>query len=148
MTKNTIIIAVAFSTIVGGASFFAGTKYQQSRQTNLRRQFTGDQFNQGQRLEGNNGNRMGFRPVNGEIISADEKTITVKLVDGGSKIVIISEKTEINKADTATITDLKVGEKVAVFGSDNTDGSVTAQNIQLNPIIRALSTGSQPPPVN
>jgi len=32
--------------------------------------------------------------------------------------------------------ELKVWENVSVFGAENTDGSVTAQNIQLNPTQR------------
>ena len=150
--KNTILITTAVAIIVGGLSFFAGTKYQQKKQTVFRNQFQrSGQIIPGQGNGMRNGNgfdssRQSFRPVNGEIISADESTIVVKMVDGSSKIVILSEKTEINKADTATKADLKIGEKVAVFGSENSDGSVTAQNIQLNPIIRALSTGYQPAP--
>jgi hypothetical protein len=107
-------------------------KYQQSKQSNSFRQFAG----QGGRNLGTN--RNGFRPVNGDIISSDTNSITVKLADGSSKIVILNDKTAINKASTATAADLKVGEKVVVFGQDNSDGSVTAQNIQLNPIARDL----------
>lgn len=102
-------------------------KYQASKSSSGR--FANLPQNQGRGLQ----RGQNFRPVNGEIISADEKSVTVKLPDGGSKIVILSEKTSINKAAEATKEDLKVGEKVAVFGSENTDGSVTAQNIQLNP---------------
>ncbi len=74
--------------------------------------------------------------VLGEITSVDDKSITVKNQDGSSKIVILSDKTEINKASEAAKTDLKIGEKVSAFGTTNSDGSVTAQNIQLNPITR------------
>lgn len=63
--------------------------------------------------------------------------------DGSSKIVLFSDKTEINKAAEATKEDLKVGEKVAVFGTENSDGSVTAQNIQLNPQLRGLGQPAQ-----
>lgn len=70
-------------------------------------------------------------------LASDDKSITVKLQDGSSKIILITDKTVINKAAEATKDDLKGGEKVAVFGEINSDGSVTAQNIQLNPILRA-----------
>lgn len=127
--KNTIIITILLLIIVGGGAFFAGIKYQQSRQPAFPRQFNGAAG-----ARAGTGNRQGIRPVNGEIINSGDKSITVKLADGSSKIIIISDNTVINKADSATKDDLKSGEKVAVFGQENSDGSVTAQNIQLNPI--------------
>ena len=133
--KNTTIITVLLLIVVSGGAFFAGMKYQQSKQPAFTRQFAGQQgarTGQGQFQ----GNRAGFRPVNGEIIASDDKSITVKLQDGSSKIVLLSDKTVINKAAQATKNDLKKGEKVAVFGQENSDGSVTAQNIQLNPVFR------------
>jgi len=129
--KNTAIITVLLLIIVGGGAFFGGMKYQQSKRPSSTRQFGNVQG-----TKGSQGSRQDFRPVNGEIIGSDDKSITVKLQDGSSKIVLLSDKTEINKAATATKEDLKTGEKVAVFGTENSDGSVTAQNIQLNPITR------------
>lgn len=131
--KKVPIVTIILVLLIGIGGFFAGTKYQQSKQPTFSRQFgngQGARNGQGQFQ----GSRQAFRPVNGEIISSDDKSITVKLQDGSSKIVILSDKTEINKADQAKKEDLKVGEKVAVFGQENSDGSVTAQNIQLNPV--------------
>jgi len=130
--KKNLIATIVIAVLVGGVGFFAGMKYQQGKQRNVARQFFGQMGGR----QGAGANRLGFRPVNGEIISADEKSITVKLQDGSSKIVIISETTQINKAEQATKQDLKVGEKVAVFGQENSDGSVTAQNIQINPLVQ------------
>jgi len=101
-------------------------KYQQSKRPAFTRQF---ELNQG----GTGGNRTGFRPVYGEIVSSDDKSITVKLQDGSSKIVLFSDATQINKAEKAGKNDLQTGQQVAVFGTQNSDGSITAQNIQLNP---------------
>jgi hypothetical protein len=131
--KNTnIIITVFLLIIVAGGAFFAGMKYQQGRSPSLTGRFAdGQNARNGQGRTGNV-----FRPVNGQIIGADDKSITVKLQDGSSKIVIFSNTTQINQASTATKADLKVGATVAVFGSNNSDGSITAQNIQLNPISR------------
>jgi len=132
MKNKNLIIMILLLVIVGGGAFFAGMKYQQSKQRNVARQFFGQMGGR----QGVSTNRLGFRPVNGEIIAADEKSITVKLQDGSSKIVIVSETTQINKAEQATKEDLKIGEKVAVFGQENSDGSLTAQNIQINPLLR------------
>ncbi len=134
-----LLIAVIFA----GGGFFGGMKYQQKRGLqNIRQQFGGGQFQRGNgsaNISGQPrpaGNRMGGRGVTGEILNRDEKSLTVKLPDGSSKIVLLSESTTINKATAGTREDLKTGEQVVVFGTENTDGSVTAQNIQLNPAFR------------
>lgn len=136
--KNTILATIVLLVIVGGAAFFAGMKYQQSKQRSFSGQFGGPwETRTGQRQF--QGNQAGLRPVSGEIISSDADSIAVKLQDGSSKIVLLSDKTEINKAVSTAKEDLKVGERVAVFGQENPDGSVTAQSIQLNPQFREPS---------
>lgn len=133
--KNNYVITVISVLVFAGIGFYGGMQYQKGLRGN---------FGQGAIRNGRTGgtgmigagNREGFRPVNGEIISADDKSITVKLQDDSSKIILINDKTVINKTQTVTKSELKVGEKISVFGSENTDGSVTAQNVQLNPIQR------------
>lgn len=132
--KNTTIITVILVVIVGGGAFLGGMKYQQSKQPTFSRQAIDGQGQvQGQRGRVMGANRGGFQPVNGDIVSSDSNSITVKMADGSSKIVLFSDKTMINKADQVTKDDLKIGVKVAVFGQTNTDGSVTASNIQIKP---------------
>lgn len=127
--KNSLIVTIVVAVIIGALAFYGGTRYQLGK---LRSGFPQGRNNQfGQRS-----NNTGIRPINGEILKADDKSITVKLQDGSSKIVILSDSTSINKAAEGTKSDLKTGEKVMVIGTTNSDGSVTAQNIQLNPINR------------
>ncbi|MCL5784682.1 MAG: DUF5666 domain-containing protein [Patescibacteria group bacterium] len=129
-----IAVIIIAALVMGVGGFFAGMKYQQSKSPAGRfANFQGARNSNFQQRGANMISRQGFRPVNGEIISSDDKSITVKLSDGSSKIVLLSDQTSINKSSAGTKSDLKNGEKVAVFGSDNSDGSVTAQNIQLNP---------------
>jgi hypothetical protein len=120
-------------------------KYQQSklpRGINFASRFNNGQgLNQGANRQGN---RMGFRPVNGEIIAVDDKSITIKMNDGSSRIVFLTDQTQINKADQGTKTDLQVGTTVVAFGQDNNDGTLTAQNIQLNPQQHGLPGSNQP----
>jgi len=143
MKTTHLIITVLLLVIVGGAGFFGGIKYQQSKTSNAFGQRFAGQGRQGGPNAING--RQGFRPVNGEIISQDDKSITVKLADGSSKIVLVNDKTTVNKAADATKADLKTGEKVAVFGQENSDGSVTAQTVELNPILRNAPSNPQPP---
>lgn len=134
--KQGILIPVFIFLILatGGGAFFGGIKYQQSKSPQSLRQFGQGLNGFNARLTPGQGRTAGasFRPVNGEILSADDKSITVKLTDGSSKIVIFSDKTVINKATAVQKSDLKTGDKVTVLGSANSDGSVTAQSIQLN----------------
>ena len=76
----------------------------------------------------------GATPVVGKIVSADANSITVQLMDGSSKIVNLMDSTKISKADTALKSDLTTGQMVAAFGTANSDGSINAQTVQLNPM--------------
>ncbi len=129
---NLIIIGIVALLIGGGIGFFGGMTYQKSQtQSSMPGNFQGGQF---QGRQGGNrtfGNGTGIRPVSGEILSTDSGSITVKLQDGSSKIILITDKTTIGKSASASASDLKQGEQVAAFGSENEGGSITATNIQI-----------------
>jgi hypothetical protein len=127
-----IVLMVVLLLVVAGGSFFGGTKYQQKKIISQFGQRVGMMkgSNNGQR---NNGQMSGFRQTIGEISKIDDKSITLKTADGGSKIILISDSTTINQSTTVTKSELKVGSKIAVFGDQNTDGSITGKTINLNP---------------
>ncbi|MDE2025620.1 MAG: hypothetical protein KGJ07_03950 [Patescibacteria group bacterium] len=133
--KNHWIITIILVIVVGVAGFFVGMQY--ARMSRGAGRFGNTTF---QRFGGNGANR----PVVGKIISTDANGITVQLMDGSSKIVIVSSSTSINKSAAGTKDDLKTGNTVAVFGTTNSDGSVTAQNIQLNPQYRMMRPTGAP----
>jgi len=130
------MVVIAITVGVGALAFFGGMQYQKSQQSTSRN------FTMGQQGTGRTGIGTGTRrtgngqPVSGEIINIDDSSLTVKLIDGSSRIVLLTEKTVFNKTATVVKSELKVGEKVGVFGAANTDGSINAQNVQLNPQFR------------
>ena len=126
MDKKNIVIVVVVALVFASGGFFGGMKYQQSK-TPTR---GGGQFAfgaGGQRRAGAAG--MGF--VNGEVISQDTNSITVKNQNGGSQIVILAPSTTYRKAVDGTSGDVTTGKMVTVTGSTNSDGSLTAQNVQI-----------------
>lgn len=71
--------------------------------------------------------------VSGEIIAKDTTSITVKLRDGSSKILFFTTDTPILKSTAGATGDLSIGQQIMTTGKTNTDGSVTADSIQIRP---------------
>ena len=143
MHKKYIAIAIIAVFVVGVGMFYAGMKYNKSKLTSQRMLRNGENQFQGQGQGGNRqggGQRMGGGANNGngdfstgDIISKDDKSITIKTRDGGSKIIFFSDSTTIGKTIQGSASDLNVGQQVMVNGKSSSDGSLSAQNIQLRP---------------
>lgn len=128
LNLTTLILVV----IVGSASFWGGMKYQQSRTPSFIGRYRDQAGGTGANSQiGIGPRRMGNGQIVGEITNVADTSITVKSNDGSSKIVLLSDKTNLNQASTAAKTDLKIGGKVAIFGTSNPDGSITGVSIQL-----------------
>ena len=133
-----IIVAV----VIAAIGFFGGMQYEKSKAA-----IVGGQFAAGAGARrfgaGGTGGRVAGRGSGagatiGQIVSSDANSITVKLADGSSKIVNISGSTKISKSEAATMSDLTTGSQVAAFGTPNSDGSITAMTVQLNPQMMRL----------
>jgi hypothetical protein len=146
-TNKNITIGIIV-VVVAVAAFFGGVFYQKSQRSSAASQFAQNRtprIGQGQfGANRNTAGRGGFGgAVIGDVVSVDADSLTVKLQDGSSKIVNLSKSTTYSKTDTGSKDDIKTGTKVAAIGSTNSDGSVTAQNIQLNPAFRMSSQSKQ-----
>ena len=131
--KNTIIIvAVVLVIIAAAGGFFGGMMYQKNQTPSLtgvvgRGNFAG-------RFGGQAGqNAAAFRPVRGQVLSMSSNSLTVKMSDGSTKIVVLSSSTAFMQSAKAALSDVKTGDTINVVGTQNSDGSVTAQDVQINP---------------
>ncbi len=129
MEKNNPILLIIVALIIVGLGFFGGMQYQKRQKNNFPTNLDGrfPRASGHQRL----GNGANFRPVNGEVSAIDENTITLKTADGGSKIIIYSGSTKINKTSEGSIDDIKTGDKIMVMGIQDSEGRVTAQSISI-----------------
>lgn len=122
--------------LVGGGAFYGGMAFAKSK-TSFPNGFPGgaESVSGGPggmgRTTGGMRSSGGF--TGGEVLSVDDESVTVKLPDGGSKIIFFSDSTEISKSVVGTASDVAVGEQVMATGTTNTDGSITATTIQIRP---------------
>lgn len=148
--KNIWIISVIVCLVVGVGSFYGGMKYAQSQTTRSgggRMSQVGDgRFAGGAggvfvRNGGGPGSNGGF--TTGDVLSKDDKSITLQMRDGGSKIVFYTTSTRVSKMTDGSMEDVVRGRAITVTGATNSDGSITAQMIQLRPTVPPMgATGT------
>ncbi len=142
--KKTIVIAALIAMALGAGVFFGGIKYAQNKTRGTRGNFAAGLQNLSpeerqrrlQQFQGSGGGRRSGAAAAGnftagEIIKKDDQSVTVKLLDGSSKIAFFSANTAIAKSTPGSAEDLQIGKQIMISGPANADGSLTAQNIQI-----------------
>jgi hypothetical protein len=69
--------------------------------------------------------------VSGQIISVDANSMTVSLANGNSQVIFYSSSTQVMKPTIVPASNLTAGTRVMIGGTSNSDGSLTAQSIQV-----------------
>jgi len=148
MSKKFIITIILSHLIAIGAGIYGGIKYAQNRDSSGARSFLPEnfqnlspeqrqQFMQERGREGTlvkrNGGEAGMNFLSGEVIAKDEESITIKMRDGGSKIIFFSGSTEVKKLMKESMDAVEVGEQISVSGDQNPDGSYSAKTVQIEP---------------
>jgi hypothetical protein len=168
MNNRSWVVVVVVAVVVGAGSFYGGMRYGESRPPsaeaametlgNLTPEEAIQAFQSGgglgpagpQGFLGGNGPALrrgaggGF--INGDIASTDAESITVQMPDGSTQIVFYSDSTAIAKSTEGSASDLAAGTGVTVTGTANSDGSITAERIQIRAPGEDLRAFPAPPP--
>lgn len=123
-------VAVVIGVVLLGASFYGGMVYSKQSLTsqfgNRAGGVMGGARTAGGMVRGNLGGA-----VSGQILTKDATSMTVKMQNGSTRLVLLGEKVQVSKGVVGSATDLTQGTEVSVFGAANADGSVTAQTVQI-----------------
>lgn len=150
MQNKKLIAAIVVVIIVGAGAFFGGTVYEKDKLSSQGLLRSANAQGGGQRGQGFSGGQNGPGGARmmgqgqggnngagdfsaGQIMSKDDKSITIKTRNGGSQIVFFSGSTTIGKTVSGSASDLSNGQQVMASGKNNSDGSLAADNIQIRP---------------
>lgn len=139
MNKNTWIIAVVVAIVFGGGGFWGGMTYAQSQRSSFGGAggFAG---RAGGAAAVRTGAGAGSGATFGTILSVSPTSITIQLptatttsAASGTKIVLYDTSTQVQELQSVSVSNLAAGQTVTVMGTANSDGSITAQTIQVRP---------------
>lgn len=125
----TPVLVVALIGAVGAASFFAGMKFDTFEKSITVEAMSPKYFRRDMEKMMVDGHAAG------EVTAKDGNTITIKRANGLTEKIIITSDTDITKTNQATLSDLKVGDKVMVLGKDEND-EFSADILHINPLAR------------
>ena len=129
--NKSVLIAIIVAVVFAGAGFYGGMLYGGSKNSTAVPGAVNRPAGAGNAQSGAAGGG-----AYGEIVSVDSTSMTVKMSDGGSKIIFFSGSAKITKNADAQVSDLVVGQTVMASGNANSDGSVSAKTIEINPQTR------------
>ncbi|MFH2232592.1 MAG: hypothetical protein ABII13_05505 [Patescibacteria group bacterium] len=136
MTKSKLTVPIIIAVLlVGGGAFYSGMQYSKSQSGTFTPPQMGQTRGEGRSMfvgaPGAAQARNAGGMATGEIVAKDADSLTLKLNDGGSKIIFHSSSTTITKMATISIDEISEGTNVMITGTANQDGSVTANSIQI-----------------
>ncbi len=88
------------------------------------------------------GSTTGGGFVTGQISAIDSSSITLQLANGNSDVVFYSSSTAVTEPTIVSVSKLTTGTTVMIGGTTNSDGSLTAQTIQVSNGSTARGAGS------
>jgi hypothetical protein len=147
MSTQTKVVTVIIAIVIAIGLFYAGDVYGKSQapMASTPGANNAGQYTRAGGRGGTGGSRVAGGAVGGSILSLTPTSMTVSLVGGGSRIVLLAPSTMVLKSTTGTLSDLTVGANVNVQGTANSDGSVSATSVQIRPAGAMRPQGSQTP---
>lgn len=134
MPKKFLIIILVAVILAGAGGFFASRSLSEKSGANIGSAFGDHQEGDfSGRFDSMRDMRGSSSPLFGEIISQGEGSFTIKLSDGSTRIIFISNSTQITKSIDGTLGDLEIAGQIFISGEENPDGSYTAKTIQIRP---------------
>ncbi len=141
--QKILVVSVIVAVVAGGLGFYGGMTYGKSQKSSDFANFTQNGQRQFAAQGGQNGGSGAMRgtragqaggALSGQIIAKDDKSVTIKLANGSTKIAFFSASTQVGQFTTSSVADLQLQKDVMIIGQTNADGSVTAQSIQVREV--------------
>ena len=133
--KNKTIKVIGL-VIVGILLFYAGTQYAKSQPASTTTAASAFAGRSSTRAAGAATGAFGGG-TSGTVVSIDSQSITISLKAGGSQIVFSGTSTPITLTTNGTPNDIQMGSNIIVTGTSNSDGSLSAQSIRIEPSMPA-----------
>jgi hypothetical protein len=132
MNKNQLIGVIVALVVVGGGAFYGGMSYAGSQTPAKSNTFAAGAGGFAGRTGARGAAGGGFTA--GTIVASSNGSISIQQQNGSStEIVLVGPSTQILKTVAGSASDLSVGTTVTITGTGNSDGSMTANSIQIRP---------------
>ena len=128
---KTVIWVVLAAVLFAAVGFWGGVTYQKTQVSSGFAGRSGPGGFGGSSSTGGAG-RASANVATGTVMSQDAQSVTIKTADGGSKTLFVSAQTQVSKQQVLTVTDIKVGDQVAAFGTA-ANGGIDARMVQIVP---------------